>query len=129
MNDLIFYFALFLALELFESNWQKSDSLYGVLTNNYRIYKKHMILYFFMNPTFFYSIYLSMVFNDFGFWMSSIVILKFLDIIFRLSILNKLDKKQDIKEILPFNPPMNIYFSYLNLFIYLPLLFFAFLNN
>ena len=127
MYDLIFLFSLFLALELFESNWQKSDSLYGVIANNYKVYKKSIYLYFLMNPSFFYAIYLSMTLNNFGFWMSLIIVLKFADIATRLSILSKIDRDEDISNVLPLDIPMNIYFRYMNLFIYIPALIFAFL--
>ncbi|MCK5294608.1 MAG: hypothetical protein KAJ49_08155 [Arcobacteraceae bacterium] len=125
MDNLIFLFALFVALELFESNWQKADSLYGLLNNNFKIYKKSMFLYFIMNPTFFYTLYLAIILNNFGFWMSSIIVVKFIDISFRLNLMKKIDNDEDIKTMIPFDMPMNIYFRYMNLFIYLPALIFA----
>ncbi len=126
MDNLIFLFSLFLAFELFESNWQKSDSLYGVVSNNYNIYKKSMLLFFVMNPSFIFSLYLAIGLYDFGFWMSFIVILKFADIATRLMMFKKIDNDEDISSILPVDIPMNIYLRYLNLAIYLPALFIVF---
>ena len=125
MDTSIFLFSLFIALELFESNWQKSDTLYGLLNKNYLVYKKNMFLYFIMNPTFLFSLYLAITLNNFGFWMSSIIVLKFLDISMRLNIMNKIDKNEDITTLVPMDIDMNIYLRYMNLIIYIPALVFA----
>ena len=125
MDTIIFLFSLFIVLELFESNWQKSDTLYGLLNKNYLVYKKNMFLYFIMNPTFLFSLYLAITLNNFGFWMSSIIVLKFLDISMRLNIMNKIDKNEDITTLVPMDIDMNIYLKYMNLIIYIPALIFA----
>jgi len=125
MDTIIFLFSLFIVLELFESNWQKSDTLYGLLNKNYLVYKKNMFLYFIMNPTFLFSLYLAITLNNFGFWMSSIIVLKFLDISMRLNIMNKIDKNEDITTLVPMDIDMNIYLRYMNLIIYIPALIFA----
>ena len=125
MDTIIFLFSLFIVLELFESNWQKSDTLYGLLNKNYLVYKKNMFLYFIMNPTFLFSLYLAITQNNFGFWMSSIIVLKFLDISMRLNIMNKIDKNEDITTLVPMDIDMNIYLKYMNLIIYIPALIFA----
>ena len=116
--SIIFLTSLFIALELFESNWQKSDTLYGVLKNNYLIYKRGMLLYFLMNSTFIYSIFLSIYLNNFGFLMSTIIFLKFADIAFRLHILKKIDNGEDIKEIIPINIKMSNFLRYVNAVMY-----------
>ena len=128
MDNLLFLFSLFIAFELFESNWQKANSLYGLLDNNYKIYKKSMFLYFFMNPTFFYSLYLAITLNNFSFWMSAIIVLKFVDISFRLNLMKKIKNQEDISSFIPVDMPMNIYFRYMNILIYVPALIFAFLR-
>ena len=84
--EIVHFFFIFVAIELFESNWQKSSTLYGMLENNFLVYKKNIFLYFILHISFFYSLYLSISSNNFGFWMSSILALKFFDIIFKLSI-------------------------------------------
>jgi hypothetical protein len=116
--SIIFLTSLFIALELFESNWQKSDTLYGVLKNNYLIYKRGMFLYFLMNPTFIYSIFLSIYLNNFGFLMSTIIFLKFADIAFRLHILKKIDNDEEIKDIIPINIKMSNFLRYVNAVMY-----------
>ena len=116
--DIISLFFIFIAIELFESNWQKSDSLFGLISNNFAIYQKNIFLYFTLHLSFFYTIYLSLSLNNFGFWMSSILVLKFLDIAFKLSMMKKLSNGSTINEVMPINVKMTPFFRYMNVLIY-----------
>lgn len=120
--DLLSLFFLFVAIEIFESNWQKSDTLHGVILNNYKIYSKSIFLFFVLHASFYYTIFVSMYLNNFSFWMSSIFIVKFLDIAFKLSMMKKLSNSMDIKDIMPMNIKMTMIFRYFNVIIY-PLTF------
>ena len=120
--DFILLFFIFIALELFESNWQKSDSLYGVINNNYLLFRKNVFLYFILHISFFYTIFLSFYFNNFGFWMSSIFIVKFADISLKLSIMKKISTGIPLSDIVPTNIKILPIFSYFNIFLY-PLTF------
>ena len=123
METVLFLLIFFIALEVFESNWQKSNTFYGVIRNNYQVYKKSIFLFFILNPTFFYAIYLSFSLNNYSFLMNSIIILKFLDISFRLHIINKMNSNQDISSLIPIDINMTNFFRYLNVLIY-PSVFF-----
>ena len=113
---------IFIVLEFFESTWQKSDTLYGLINNNFSIFNKNIILYFLLHTTFFYTIFLSFYLNNFTFWMSSILVIKFLDISFKLTLMQKLSSGKEINELIPMNINMNLVFRYMNLVIY-PLTF------
>ncbi len=115
--DFLSLFLIFIALELFESNWQKSDTLHGVLYNNYSIYQKGIIYFFLLNPSFIYSIFLVIFLQNNGFLMLSIVGLKFLDIAFKLNILTKISQGIDLQEFMP-NIQMNFFYRYMNALIY-----------
>jgi len=116
--DILSLFLIFIALEFFESNWQKSDTLYGLIKNNFSIFQKNIFLYFLLHLTFFYTIFLSFYLNNFSFWMSSILIIKFLDISFKLTLMQKLSSGKEIEEIMPMNIQMTIVFRYMNVLIY-----------
>lgn len=116
--EIIYLFFIFIAIELFETNWQKSDTLYGLLENNFLAFRKSIFLYFILHLSFFYTIYLSFTLNNFGFWMSSIIILKFLDISLKLSIMKKLSNGLTLEEIIPFNANISPVLRYLNVLIY-----------
>ena len=113
---------IFVFLEFFESNWQKSNTLYGILNNNFLLFSKNIFLYFILHVTFFYTIFLSFYLNNFTFWMSSILVIKFLDISFKLTLMQKLSSGKEINELIPMNINMNLVFRYMNLVIY-PLTF------
>jgi hypothetical protein len=122
MNTILILIIFFIFLEIFESTWQKSNSFYEVIKNNYKIYEKNIFLYFIFNPTFFFSIYLSMKFNNFSFLMSSIIVLKFLDISFRLFLMNKIQKDEDITSFVPIDIVYTPILRYFNVLLY-PLTF------
>ena len=115
-------FLIFIALEFFESTWQKSDTLYGLIYNNFSIFNKNIILYFLLHTTFFFTILVSFYLNNFNFWMSSILVIKFLDIGFKLTLMQKLSSGKELNEIIPMNINMNLVFRYMNVLIY-PLTF------
>lgn len=116
--DLISLLLIFIAVEFFESNWQKSDSMYGLIANNYKIYQKNIFLYFTLHLSFFYTIFVSLYLNNFSFWMSSILIIKFLDIAFKLNMMKKISNGFSIEEVMPINVKMTIIFRYMNVLIY-----------
>ena len=116
--EILSLFLIFVALEFFESKWQKSDTLYGLLNNNFQIFQKNIFLYFLLHVTFFYTILVSFYLNNFSFWMSSILIIKFLDISFKLSLMKKLSNGTNIEEIIPFNMTMIPILRYMGVIIY-----------
>ncbi|MBD3840776.1 MAG: hypothetical protein IE909_02645 [Campylobacterales bacterium] len=122
MNDIIFLAIFFVALEFFESNWQKAPTFYGMLKNNYMIYEKSIFLFFLLNATFVYSIYLSYSLHNFSFLMMLIIGLKFADISFRLHLMSKIHKNEDISKLIPVDMPMNDWMRYFNVVAY-PLTF------
>ncbi len=115
--DIISLFFLFIAIELFESNWQKSDTIYGLLSNNLATFNKNIILYFLLNSSFIYSIFLSVYLNNYSFLMLSIVGIKFFDIAFKLSIMQKINNGVLIEEIMP-NIKVSLLLRYFNAIAY-----------
>ena len=113
---------IFILLEFFESTWQKSDTLYGYLHNNFLVFRKNIFLYFIFHITFLYTIFLSFYLSNFTFWMCSIFIIKFLDLSLKLSIMKKLLNNISIEMIIPMNIKMSAFFRYFNVIVY-PLTF------
>jgi len=115
----------FAALEVFESNWQKSDKFAGVIKNNYLIYKKSVFLFILLNPTFIYALYLAISMNNYSFLMNLIIILKFVDISFRLHLCRKIDNNDDISKLIPYDMEYNFFLRYINVVIYPVTLYFS----
>ena len=118
MNIIIISVFILFLLEIFESSWQKSESFYSLIKKNYQLYNKNIFIYFLFNPTFFFSIYLSMFFNNFGFLMSSIIVMKFLDISFKLFLLNKISNDEDITYLIPLDIKYTLFLRYFNVVLY-----------
>ena len=116
--DILSLLFIFIAVEIFESNWQKSDSMYGLISNNFVMYKKSIFLYFTLHLSFFYTIFVSIYLNNFSFWMSSILVMKFLDISFKLNMMKKLSQGSSLEEVMPINIKMTAIFRYMNVLIY-----------
>ncbi len=116
--DLVHLLIIFAAVELFESNWQKHDTLYGLIYNNFLIYQKNIFFYFILHISFFYALAVAIYLNNFGFWMSSIIVIKFLDMAVKLNMMQKLGAGVDIKEVMPMNIKMTNLFRYFNVVLY-----------
>ncbi|KAB7886310.1 MAG: hypothetical protein CL624_12350 [Arcobacter sp.] len=116
--DIFSLLLIFITVELFESNWQKSDSMYGLISNNFTMYKKSIFLYFTLHLSFFYTIFVSIYLSNFSFWMSSILVIKFLDIAFKLNMMQKLSNGSSLEEVMPINVKMTPIFRYMNVLIY-----------
>ncbi|PLY10545.1 MAG: hypothetical protein C0626_06145 [Arcobacter sp.] len=116
--DLFSLLLLFMAVELFESNWQKHDNLYGLIYNNYQIYIKNIFLYFILHASFFYAIAVAVYLNNFNFWMSSIIVIKFLDMAFKINMMQKLSSGLEIHEVMPINIKITLFFRYFNVLLY-----------
>lgn len=127
MDNLIFLFFLFVALELFEANWQKSDSLYGVIYNNFLVYQKSLFTFFILNPTFFYALFLIIYLQLDSFLMYTILIVKFADVAFKISMMKKLSEGKKLEDVMPVNVKMGFLYRYMNVVIY-PLTFLFALN-
>jgi len=125
MTNIYILISVLIFLELFESTWQKAPNLFGMMNNNYVIFQKNIFTYFLLNPTFIYSMFLAFYLNLFNFWMSSIIVMKFVDISFRLHIITKMGQGIELNQILPLDINMNNYFRYLNAVIYPLSLIFA----
>ena len=125
MTTIYILILVFILLELFESTWQKAPSLHGVLYNNCAMFQKSILAFFILNPTFIYSIFLAFFLSNFNFWMSSIIVIKFIDIAFRLHIITQMNKGIELSVIMPMDIQMNNYFRYLNVLIYPLTLIFA----
>jgi len=126
VNLFIVLFIIFVCLEIFEVSWQKEETFYGLIEKNYLIYKKNIFLYFAFNPSFIYVLFLAIFLNNFSFFMDIFVLLKFIDISYRLSLMKKLDKGLSLEEVFPIDLQMTFWFRYLSFIIYGLLFVFAY---
>ena len=115
--DILSLFFIFVAIELFETNWQKADTIHGILLNNYKVYSYSLLLFLLLNFSFIYSIFLVIYLQNNSFWMLSIVGIKFLDIAFKLNIMTKIKDDVPLENIIP-NIKIGLLYRYSNVLIY-----------
>ena len=97
MNTAIFYIVLYIAFELFEIWWQKSDTLYGVLENIYRYYQKSIFILLLIHPTFYLLVYLMMA-SGYDIYIQIALGLKLSDIALKILFIQKVFIKQEVDE-------------------------------
>ncbi len=130
MQEIIIYVFLLVVFELYESSWQKGDSFGDILANIYKQYKRGIFYFFLSHPSFIYTLFLGIKFELANFWFMSLLFFKFLDIAYKLALIKKIEKGE-IEELfpLPLNTPVHKFMSYLNVIIYPPLLYLAFMQG
>ena len=126
MQNIYLIILLYIALELFEVQWQKSDTLMGVMGNLYRYYKRNIFLFFLMHPTFYAGIGIAMV-TDLAFSALALIFIKSIDIATKLILLQQIFEKKEITVEMStlLLAPLHPYMMYLSVFVYTPLVYFA----
>ena len=96
INDLILnYILLFIILELYEVSWQKANTLMGMLARMYYQYSANIILFFIMQPTFYFSVGLAML-SDYNIYAMILVIIKTADIATKVQLLEQVFIKKEL---------------------------------
>jgi hypothetical protein len=118
------FIILFVLFELYEARWQKADTFHKMIELNHKVYVKNPLQYFLLHTSFIYAIFLMQSTANYNFWMVSIVIMKFLDIAFKLYLIDKISKNSynEATKLMPINVSMSPVMRYSNSFLY-PLTF------
>lgn len=122
MNTLLILFFVFVILELLETSWQKAQDLYGVIYNNYMLYQRSFFTFLLLNPTFFYALFVTIYLDIDSLVLYMIVLVKFIDLFFKISMMKKLSDGQKLEDIMPVNARLGFVFRYMNVILY-PLAF------
>ncbi len=126
MENIYIIIIVYIALELFEIQWQKADNLIGVLGKLYHYYNKNIILFFLMHPTFYFSIGLAMI-TDLAFSAVALLAIKTMDMATKILLIQQVFEKKELSAemsamlIAPLHPLM----PYLSIVVYTPLVYFA----
>ncbi len=127
MENIYLLLIVYIALELFEVQWQKANDLLGILSKLYRYYRKNILLFFLMHPTFYFGIGLAMI-TDLAFSAVALVFIKTVDMATKILLIQQVFEKQELSPemsamlIAPLHPLM----PYLSVVVYTPLVYFAF---
>ncbi|MGM0532892.1 MAG: hypothetical protein ACQERK_00185 [Campylobacterota bacterium] len=95
--DIVLAYALLLALmEYFEMSWQKAGSLRQMIHRSYQLYAKNIFLFFAMHPGLYLLLFIVVLTQNYSFWLLFIIGIKATDVIFKLSLINRIYIKQDL---------------------------------
>ena len=130
MENIYLVIIIYIALELFEVQWQKADTLMGVLGRLYRYYRRNIFLFFLMHPTFYAGIAIAMV-TDLSLSAVALVLIKTIDISTKILLLQQVFEKRELTPEMSamLLAPLHPYMMYLSVVVYTPLVYFAFTSN
>lgn len=125
MNILSQIVLLMLIIELIETHLHKAETLGLMIDRLYGYYQKSVFLFFLVHPSFYFTIFVSLYLNILNFYMIAILLLKGLDIFFKIEMMRQkfvykesMDKELENMLRLKMSPLV----SFLSSFMYLPLL-------
>lgn len=125
MNILSQIVLLMLIIELIETHLHKAETLGLIIDRLYGYYQKSVFLFFLVHPSFYFTIFVSLYLNILNFYMIAILLLKGLDIFFKIEMIRQkfvykesMDKELENMLRLKMSPLV----SFLSSFMYLPLL-------
>ena len=124
INEVILnYVLLFIILEVYEISWQKAPSIMGMLIRMYKYYKKSILLFLIMHPTFYFSIGFVILTN----YSASAMLLLFIktfDIATKILLIEQVFIKRELSQELSLIllAPINSFLPYIGLLIYPPLI-------
>ena len=100
MNTAILFILILIILELFESWWQRSDTMVGVLAKGYHYYQKSIFLFLLMHPSFYFIVFVILTTHILNGWMVTILLLKSVDILFKITMMQNIFVKDQVDEVL-----------------------------
>ncbi len=127
MNDAILnYIIFFLLLEIYEVQWQRAKTIIGMLSRMYETYKKSVLLFLMMHPTFYFAIWF-MIITDYNIYALSLFFIKTLDIAIKILLIKQIfiDKEISHELSLALLAPIKKYIPYLGAITYPPLIYLA----
>ena len=120
------YVFLFAFLEIYEVQWQKADTLLGMLARMYKHYSKSIFLFLIMHPTFYFAIGF-MILTEYNVYAVALFALKALDVAFKIVLIKKvfIEKELSSELTLALLTPIQKLSPYIGLIVYPPLIFLA----
>jgi len=100
MENLVAVISILIVLELFEAWWQKADTILDVLARGYHYYRISIFLFFLMHPTFYYILFIILFTKVFNGWMLTILLLKSIDIFFKLAMIKMVFIEQTTDDVI-----------------------------
>ncbi|MEA3371952.1 MAG: hypothetical protein U9Q40_11490 [Campylobacterota bacterium] len=113
------YILLFILLELVEVSWQKAPTIMGMLIRMYQHYKKSVILFLIMQPTFYFTIGFAIL-TDYSAASLFLVFIKTFDIATKILLIEQVFIKKELSQDLSLVllAPINAFLPYIGVVLY-----------
>lgn len=96
MQEAQLFLVMLIFLEIFELFWQRGGSIQEYLKNLFYFYKKGVLVFIILHPTFYFSIFAQLALQNFSMIATTITFIKFFDLSFKISLMDKLYKHKDL---------------------------------
>ena len=127
MENIFVLVSIMILLELFEVAVQRADTLYGVIENFYRWFKKSIFFFFLIHPSFYYTLFVVIATDKLNIYMTAILTLKIFDMFYKIELIKSIFIKHqvpnDLAVMLKWKIPS--WFFLMGVGLYPPLLFYA----
>ncbi len=120
MQDTLLYTVVgYMFLELYEVQWQKAQTIMGMLARMYQYYHKSIFLFFIMHPTFYFGIWF-MFATNYNPYAVALLGFKSADIVSKIVLIKKvfIDKELSAELTQSLFVPIGPYLPYIGLVIY-----------
>jgi heme exporter protein D len=117
---------LYIVLELFEIEWQKAESIMGVMVKLYNRYAKSIIWFLLLHPTYYFAIWLAMA-TDYSIAALAMLFIKTVDIATKILLIQQIFEKKELSQemTLLLLAPMHPLLPYISLVVYTPMVILA----
>jgi hypothetical protein len=119
IEDLYLYIIIYIVLELYEVQWQKAQTIMGMLARMYAYYSKNVFLFLLMHPTFYFAVWFVLETNYNGYAVT-LLLFKAADIITKMLLIKRVFIDKDLDEQMQFSlfTPIGDYLPYAGLLLY-----------
>ena len=126
-DSLLNYLLFYILLEIYEVQWQKANTLLGMLARMYEHYHKSPFLFLLMHPTLYFAI-MFMMLSDYNGYSVALLAIKALDILTKMYLMKQvfIDKELSAELSLALLSPIPKGMVYMGLLIYPPLIYMLF---
>jgi hypothetical protein len=106
-------------LELYEVQWQKAETIMGMLARMYQWYHKSIFLFFIMHPTFYFAVWFTLETN-YNPYAVTLLLFKSADIITKIVLIKKvfIDKELSEEFTVSLFTPIGPYMPYVGILLY-----------
>lgn len=117
---------LYTALELFEIDWQRAESLMGMMLRLYRRYSRNIIIFLLSHPTYYFAIWLALA-TDYSAAALVMLFIKTVDIAAKILLIQQIFERRELSQEMSMMllTPLHPLLPFLSLFVYLPMVIFA----